>query len=356
MLALGMLLATGVLDWRADCLKGSPQAWDTLFWFSGMYGICAGARCSHRARFHLPLMEFQPAHISVGDGRFLNHPSPAPLARPHPSLHPSPRLRPMPYPHSNKHFPSPSPSPSPSPNSCPSPKPNPSPPPTPLLLPLPPTPPSPHLYEPCAPGERRHRRLHGLGLIRAVGAPPAVAGALWRAAPAVLRAALHVRLQDRACGGAVHRLPFPHAGGRCALWGQAPQACPLHLPLPQQPHAPASGPARLHPNPSTPLSTKQAFAMLPCNPAGVPPKLAALSLAYNVCINGAMTQYASGQVGGLGGRSVRAVPSSTLHCSAPVPFVRPFVRHLIGRACHPDLSARPTCLWAATCCTNERQG
>jgi di/tricarboxylate transporter len=35
MLALGMLLATGVLDWKADCLRGSPQAWDTLFWFSG---------------------------------------------------------------------------------------------------------------------------------------------------------------------------------------------------------------------------------------------------------------------------------------------------------------------------------
>ncbi|KIZ05262.1 2-oxoglutarate/malate translocator, chloroplastic Flags: Precursor [Monoraphidium neglectum] len=33
MLALGILLATGVLDWREDCLKGSPQAWDTLFWF-----------------------------------------------------------------------------------------------------------------------------------------------------------------------------------------------------------------------------------------------------------------------------------------------------------------------------------
>jgi hypothetical protein len=35
MLALGMLLASGVLDWRSDCLKGSSGAWDTLFWFSG---------------------------------------------------------------------------------------------------------------------------------------------------------------------------------------------------------------------------------------------------------------------------------------------------------------------------------
>ncbi|GBF97276.1 dicarboxylate transporter chloroplastic-like [Raphidocelis subcapitata] len=33
MLAVGMLLATGVLDWRADCLRGCPQAFDTLFWF-----------------------------------------------------------------------------------------------------------------------------------------------------------------------------------------------------------------------------------------------------------------------------------------------------------------------------------
>ncbi|KAI8470754.1 MAG: Sodium/sulfate symporter [Monoraphidium minutum] len=33
MLACGTLLATGVLDWRRDCLVGSPQAWDTLFWF-----------------------------------------------------------------------------------------------------------------------------------------------------------------------------------------------------------------------------------------------------------------------------------------------------------------------------------
>lgn len=33
MLSSGALLATGVLDWREDCLRGSPQAWDTLFWF-----------------------------------------------------------------------------------------------------------------------------------------------------------------------------------------------------------------------------------------------------------------------------------------------------------------------------------
>lgn len=31
------------------------------------------------------------------------------------------------------------------------------------------------------------------------------------------------------------------------------------------------------------------------SPTGVPPRLAALSLAYNVCVNGALTQYASGQ-------------------------------------------------------------
>jgi hypothetical protein len=35
MLAVGSLLATGVLDWRADCLRGCPQAFDTLFWFGG---------------------------------------------------------------------------------------------------------------------------------------------------------------------------------------------------------------------------------------------------------------------------------------------------------------------------------
>lgn len=34
-LAVGMLLGTGVLNWREDCLKGTPQAWDTLFWFGG---------------------------------------------------------------------------------------------------------------------------------------------------------------------------------------------------------------------------------------------------------------------------------------------------------------------------------
>jgi hypothetical protein len=35
MMAVGMLLFTGVLDWRQDCLKGCPQAFDTLFWFGG---------------------------------------------------------------------------------------------------------------------------------------------------------------------------------------------------------------------------------------------------------------------------------------------------------------------------------
>ncbi|KAI8470394.1 MAG: Sodium/sulfate symporter [Monoraphidium minutum] len=33
MLAVGILVGAGVLDWRADCLRGTPQAWDTLFWF-----------------------------------------------------------------------------------------------------------------------------------------------------------------------------------------------------------------------------------------------------------------------------------------------------------------------------------
>ena len=33
MLAVGMLVGGGVISWRDDCLKGTPQAWDTLFWF-----------------------------------------------------------------------------------------------------------------------------------------------------------------------------------------------------------------------------------------------------------------------------------------------------------------------------------
>jgi DASS family divalent anion:Na+ symporter len=33
MLAVGLLLGAGVLDWRRDCLGGCPQAFDTLFWF-----------------------------------------------------------------------------------------------------------------------------------------------------------------------------------------------------------------------------------------------------------------------------------------------------------------------------------
>lgn len=33
MIALGVLLATGVLTWQ-DCLEYTP-AWDTLMWFTG---------------------------------------------------------------------------------------------------------------------------------------------------------------------------------------------------------------------------------------------------------------------------------------------------------------------------------
>lgn len=38
MLAMGILLGSGVINWREDCLKGTPQAWDTLFWFGGGAG------------------------------------------------------------------------------------------------------------------------------------------------------------------------------------------------------------------------------------------------------------------------------------------------------------------------------
>jgi di/tricarboxylate transporter len=43
MLAVGCLLATGVLSW-ADCLAYTA-AWDTLIWFTGRQG--AGSRWSH---------------------------------------------------------------------------------------------------------------------------------------------------------------------------------------------------------------------------------------------------------------------------------------------------------------------
>lgn len=33
MVAVGALLGCGALSWREDCLRGCPQAWDTLFWF-----------------------------------------------------------------------------------------------------------------------------------------------------------------------------------------------------------------------------------------------------------------------------------------------------------------------------------
>lgn len=50
MLAVGLLLATGVLDWRKDCLQGCPQAFDMLFWFGGEGGcllvMCEGAGLS----------------------------------------------------------------------------------------------------------------------------------------------------------------------------------------------------------------------------------------------------------------------------------------------------------------------
>lgn len=47
LLALSALLLAGVLDWHADCVRGAPQAWDTLVWFSGA-GVWGRTLCMKR--------------------------------------------------------------------------------------------------------------------------------------------------------------------------------------------------------------------------------------------------------------------------------------------------------------------
>lgn len=61
-----------------------------------------------------------------------------------------------------------------------------------------------------------------------------------------------------------------------------------------EPLGPAPAPCRLSATNHPPTTTQPPSAP-PCAPLGVPPKMAALSLGYNICLMGGVTHYASSQ-------------------------------------------------------------